>query len=85
MKRRFFKYTSLVSLLAAAVCVRCVPLTEAQREQIQYERAEWKAKFVADRTRCHALGGTFIVDHGAFLDRDGIPRTPAVYTCTRSI
>ena len=85
MKPRFFSYFSLVFLLAAVFLNGCAPMTEAQREEMQYKRAEWKAQFVADRSTCNARGGTLIVDHGAFLDRDGIPRSRAVYTCTKRL
>ncbi len=83
MKRTFLGYLSLVTLLAGAACVGCTPLTEAQREQLLYEREEWRAQFVEDRAECRAQFGTLFVDHATMLDRDGIPRIPTTYICTK--
>lgn len=83
MKRVFVGYFSLIAVLTGTVCVGCTPLAEAQREQMQYEREEWRAQFVEDRAECRARFGTLLVDHATMLDRDGIPRIPTVYTCTR--
>ena len=83
MKRIFFGYFLLLVLLTGTACVGNAPLTEAQREQMQYEREAWRAQFVEDRAECRAEWGTIIVDHATLLDRDGVPRVPTVYTCAK--
>jgi hypothetical protein len=83
MKRMYFAYFSLFVLLAGTGCAGNAPLTEAQRAQMQYEREAWRAQFIEDRAECRARWGTIIVDHATFLDRDGVPRVPTVYTCTK--
>ena len=83
MKCTIFGYLSLLALLTGTACVGNAPLTEAQREQMAYEREAWRAQFVEDRAECRARWGTLIVDQATFLDRDGVPRVPTVYTCAK--
>ena len=81
MKRRFFNYFSLISLLAAGFATGCATMTEAERIDREYRRIEWRQQFVADRAVCVARGGRFIFDGSAEQDRNGIPKYRVMYYC----
>ena len=35
----------------------CAPMTEAEREEREYTRIEWREQFIAHRDECNAIGG----------------------------
>jgi hypothetical protein len=81
MRRTFTKYFSLIPILMATCCVACAPMTEAQLEEREYARVEWREQFRSDRSACQALGRIIVVDGSAELDRDDVPKTRVFYTC----
>ncbi len=85
MKQTLTRTFTVVSVLVAAFCVGCAPMTEAEREAREYARVEFREQFVVDRAVCRSQGGRFQVDGAAQLDRNGIPKTKAMYFCDRSI
>ena len=68
--------------VAAVLAAGCAPLSEASRDEIDYSRADFRNRFIADRARCRFEGRHFlIIGWGGSLDRDGIPRTRVRYVC----
>jgi len=83
MKRKFFRYFSLISLMAAVFGNGCVTMTEAEREEREYQRVEWRQQFVVDRANCASRGGRFVFDGSAEQDRNGVPKYRVMYICAR--
>ncbi|MDJ0709210.1 MAG: hypothetical protein QNJ14_02415 [Woeseiaceae bacterium] len=81
MNRNIFEYSLLLSLVAIFVG-GCTTMTDAEREDREYRRAEWRENFRAHRVDCSARGGRFEFDGSVEQDRDGIPRYKVRYTCS---
>ena len=57
-------------------------MSEVELEELEYERTEFRAQFIADRDACNAAGRQiFIQAHGGAVDRHGIPRSKVWYEC----
>jgi len=70
-------------VIAIVLTAGCAPMTEAQREAREYDRIEFRNRFLEDRARCNAIGGRiFILANSGLLDRDGVPKSRVYYTCT---
>jgi hypothetical protein len=82
MRHTFIKSFSLISVLTAFFCVGCAPMTEAEWEEREYARVEWREQFRTDRRECFARGGYFVYDGVAELGRDGVPKTRVFYACS---
>ena len=70
-------------LLAAALSMTsgCAGLSEADLEYRDYQRAEFKNRFLDERSRCQQRGGRIYVDAKQTLRRDGIPNPGDRYFC----
>ncbi len=64
-----------------ALLVGCTPLTELEREQLQFNKWAYAQQFRIDMARCVAANGIMII-HGA-MDYKGVPRYKTKYECVR--
>jgi hypothetical protein len=76
-------FPRLAILLAALLSTAggCTTLTEAQIEEHDYRRSDFRNRFVEDRSRCFARGGRIYIAAGQTLGRDGIPNPGDRYFC----
>ena len=81
MKQATTRTFTVVSLLITAFLVGCAPMTEAEREEREMARVEFREQFVFDREYCRSQGGLFVFNGAAEVDRDGIPKTKTLYRC----
>jgi len=82
MKRKIYEYSSPLALLAVIFVSGCTTMTEVEREEREYSRAEWREQFVAHRDECTARGGRLEFGGSAEQDRRGIPKYKVRYICT---
>ena len=81
MKQATTRTFTVISVMIAVFCVGCAPMTEAEREEREMARVEFREQFVFDREYCRSQGGRFIFNGAAEVDRDGIPKTKTLYQC----
>ena len=82
MKRKISIYTTMLALLTVCLFGACAPMTEAEREEREYSRIEWRERFIAHRDECNAIGGRLEFDGSAQQDRYGVPKHKVRYICT---
>ena len=82
MKREFSKDTAMLGVLTVCLFSGCAPLSEAEREEREYSRTEWREQFIAHRDECNAIGGRMEFDGSAQRDRNGVPKYKVRYICT---
>ena len=78
------KIRTIASLAVAALLTSgCATMSEAEREEREYRRVDFRNKFIEDRSRCEASGGRLYVQgYGGTLDKHGVPRSRVWYTCS---
>jgi hypothetical protein len=81
MKQTITRTLTVVSVVVSALCAGCATMTEAEREEREMARVEFREQFVFDREYCRSQGGRFIFNGAAEVDRDGIPKTKTRYQC----
>lgn len=74
----------ILLLLAVALCAAaCAPMTAAERADREYERVDFRQRFIEDRARCNAAGGRIVIlANGGQVDRHGVPLSRAYYRCS---
>ena len=82
MKRKISRYTTMLALLTVCLFGACATMTEAEREEREYGRIEWREQFIAHRDECNAIGGRLEFDGSAQQDRNGVPKYKVRYICT---
>jgi len=83
MKSSIRKAGLIALAVAAMPAMGCAPMAETSRIDIDYSRADFRNRFIEDRTQCRARGGRMVImGWGGSVDRDGIPTTRVRYTCT---
>lgn len=70
----------LVSLAALAGCAGSGARTADLR---QYDRLDFRARFVEYRQLCAEVGGHLYINAVGNLDRDGVPPRGSRYRCAR--
>ncbi len=72
-----------VTLLAATLFLAgCSTMTERQKEEREYRRAEFEAAYLRYEAWCHSMGRQVVIQAGLGPDRRGIPTPGDYYTCT---
>jgi len=64
-----------------ATMAACAPFSEKQMIEREYQRGEYKARFLDYRDACEAEGGTVIIRSRRRLGPDGIPEYGDDYHC----
>ncbi|MDJ0701466.1 MAG: hypothetical protein QNJ07_16575 [Woeseiaceae bacterium] len=82
MNQKQSEYPLLLAIVVIFFVSGCATMTEVEREERDYSRAEWRGQFLAHRADCSARGGRLEFDGSAEQDRDGIPKYKVRYTCT---
>ena len=60
----------------------CSTMTERQKEERDYRRAEFEAAYLKYEAWCHKMGRQVVIQAGLGPDRKGIPSPGDYYTCT---
>ncbi len=60
----------------------CSVMTERQKEERDYRRAEFEAAYLEYERWCHSMGRQVVIQAGLGPDRRGIPTPGDYYTCT---
>lgn len=82
MKREICEYSALLALISTVFVASCATMTDAEREEREYRRAEWRQQFIAHRDECTEVGGRLEFDGSSGQDRYGIPKYKVRYICT---
>ena len=69
-------------LVAVAMLVGCSTMSERDKEERDYRRAEFEAAFLKYQRWCHSMGRQVVIQAGLGPDRRGIPTPGDYYTCT---
>lgn len=72
---------SLLGLSVLAGLAACAPLSEQEMFEREYQRGEFKAKFLDYREACEAEGGTVIIRSRGRLGPDRMPEYGDHYHC----
>ena len=73
-----------VSILVAchlSMAGGCAGMSEIDAEHRDYSRADFRNRFIEERSRCHSMGGRIYVNASQTLGRDGIPKRGDRYIC----
>lgn len=83
MRTSFTRYLPLILMLLAWYLTGCAPMTELEREDRAYAKAQWRNEFSTARDACQLQGRRFVFDRsGVSLDRNDVPRSRVYYLCT---
>ena len=70
-------------LLAATalLTVACTPITEREREQREYQRVDFQARYLDFRSRCQAKGGIVLLTSSSRMRGNDLPERNDKYRC----
>lgn len=77
-----FRKVVVAMTVGAVVCTGCSTMSERDKEERDYRRAEFEAAFLKYQKWCHSMGRRVVIQAGLGPDRRGIPTPGDYYTCT---
>lgn len=70
------------TVLVATLIAGCSGMSERQKEERDYRRAEFEAAYLKYEKWCHSRGRQVVIQAGLGPDRRGIPTPGDYYICT---
>lgn len=67
--------------VTALLTVACTPITEREREQREYQRLDFQAKYLDFSNRCQRKGGIVLVKTTSRIRGSGLPEPHDSYRC----
>ncbi len=67
----------------ALLLAGCASLSDQARENREYRRLDFQARFLEYRRQCYAAGGRIYINATGSLDRAGVPKRGSRYNCGR--
>jgi len=67
--------------MTALLSVACAPMTERERENREYQRVDYQAKYIDFRSRCQSKGGIILLTSTSRMRGSDLPARNDKYRC----